>query len=249
MALTQLAPPEYAESVLKTNKAAWAEKIDEEIVNNVDIPWSMKEGTVHNGSYVHDRIREGAAIYISMNPGSNAKEALEYSMKEFEANHSLMQTPDRLDEDGDTIKGKYVYSYHAGAELPGDFNETVQAYSDHLSVQWAGDEVNQSDWYTVSPSAYSPESDQWDVRKADGSPVVVVNKEHGYSYPLTINRKQLSADYAAQQVQNAKPVVKSRRQLTYEMKNLQIERKAQEAAALEAKVERATETGRLQGRR
>jgi hypothetical protein len=33
------------------------------------------------------------------------------------------------------------------------------------------------------------------------------------------------------------------------MKNLQIERKAQEAAALEAKVERATETGRLQGRR
>ena len=249
MMLQQLAPPEYAESVLKTNKAAWDTKIDEEIVNNVDIPWSLSEGTVHNGRYVHDRIREGASIYISMNPGANAKEALEYSMKEFEANHSLMQTPDRLDEDGDTIKGAYVYAYHAGAELPGDFNETAQWYSDKLTEKWAGHEVNQSDWYTVSPSAYSPESDQWDVRKSDGTPVVVVNKEYGYSYPLTVDRKNLSAVYANEQLRKSKPPVKSRRQLTYEMKNLQIERKAQEARAVDAQNVRDQDVGRQQGRR
>ena len=77
--------------------------------------------------------------------------------------------------------------------------------------------MNASSHYTISPNPYDPASTVWQVKKANGSPVVIVNEEFGYSYPLTIDREELSAIHANKmnEARNPKPVVKSRQESSF----------------------------------
>ena len=192
---------------------------------------------------------DGALIYMGLNPNSPPSEALDWAMEQFYANHSMMRTPDRLDEDGDTVPGKTVYAFHNGAELPSNFNEVMQDFSDKLAVGYAGYEVNASEYYTFQPRAFAPNSDMWEVRKADGTPVVVHNKQYGYSTPLVLDRKSVVASYNDEQVKAAQQPVLSKAQLAQVARQKQLERKQQEANHEAAQADRNNDVGKQQGRR
>lgn len=219
LSLGTMGEPDVMERYLKTEKDYFEKTITNELASNIDQEWNPIDGAVGNGFYVEDRVKESALLYMALHNTDNAKEAIDHASKMFSKNHSAMQ-----DEDG-----KYIYTFHGGVPLPGNFSQVTTSLSEEYVKYFKDSKLNKSDYYTLAPNPHDPTGDDWILSKADGSPVSVLH-ETGYSSPKYINRKELVAEYEKNQEQSKQPKVMSKREHAYWMRNKRV--LAEERAAM-----------------
>ena len=213
-ALMKIGDPEHAEKVMKTEKAYYDKKIEEELLTDVDVVGYFKDQDMENTEYVRGFVKDGARLYLAQTNG-DVKSALEYGITAFEKTHTAVKRAD----------GKFYYVPHAGRPLGKNFEPAVAELNAKLKAKW-GKSVQNSDeqGYYLAPNPYNPNGDVWTVMKMSTNTPVVVDDGNGRGRPKTVNRLELVAEFDRNEVKANTPQPKSARVVAYEQRNKAIER-------------------------
>ena len=212
-ALMTMGDPEHAEKVMKTEKAYYDKKIEDELLTDVDVRGYFDQD-MENSDYVRGFVKDGARLFIAQTNG-DPKSALEYGITAFEKTHTAVKRAD----------GKFYYVPHAGRPLGKNFEPAVADLNAKLHAKW-GNSVQNSDeqGYYLAPNPYNPNGDQWTVMKMSTNTPVVVDDGNGRGRPKTVDRLELVAEFDRNQAKANVPEPKSARVVAYEQRNKAIER-------------------------